>query len=242
MELTFLDYFNGILTLLVVLIEVIVWALMFNKYIRYHQKIILIMAFTLLIATTPYIAQSISFLLILITGEGLSPHLYFLIGIGIVPIAGLLAFYGITELVYQEKQKLVLSLFSIYLSIYYVIFFYFWFTDVSLIGTLDPVPINADFTPIISIFMAILIFIVPIPGIMFYKETRKAATKEIRLKGTLYLTSSIPFVAATFLSGLFSLTAITLLIARLLLFLSQIFVYFAFAMPNWLKKWISKKE
>lgn len=242
MELTFLDYLNGIITLLVVLIVVIVWALMVNNYLRYHQKIILIMAFSVLIATTPYIAESISFLLIFINGEGLSPHLYFLIGIGIVPIAGLIAYYGITELVYQERQKLVLSLYSIYLSIYYVIFFYFWFTDVSLIGTLNPVPINSDFTPIISIFILILICTIPIPGIMFYKEIRKSPNKEIKLKGTLYLLSSIPFVASAFLSGLFSLTVITLLIARLLLLLTQILVYFAFAMPNWLKKWISKKE
>jgi len=78
----------------------------------------------------------ISFLLILITDQGLSLEMYFLIGYILYPLTLSIWLYIITDFAFKAQQKAVLTISAIIGVLYEIFFITFLFTNPSILGEL----------------------------------------------------------------------------------------------------------
>lgn len=137
---------------------------------------------------------------------------------------------------YQEKQKLILIIFSAIAIIFEVIFFILLFTDPSLIGTFVG-PFQVRYTLFIRIIMSFYAGLALITGVIFAVKTIKAGTSpEMILRGKFLLLAFPSFALGSILDVLVPLTPFTVVITRLILISSAIEFYFGFSLPKIVKK------
>ena len=118
-----------------------------------------------------------------------------------------------------------------------IIFYFFLFSDTSLLGVF-----NRPLTPVLGPFLAIrsiiLLIVLLITGILFYRESHKSDNPEIKLKGTLFLIGLISFMSGAIL---FVITGIAFV--PLIFFIPCAFlIYGAFILPEWMKKIFLKEQ
>ncbi|MFX1339964.1 MAG: hypothetical protein ACFFDK_15235 [Promethearchaeota archaeon] len=239
-ELTSLEILNGSMSLIMVIIDIIVGSMLISKYFNYKSRPLLFMGISLILLTEVWFTHGLALILILITGNGLSPEMFFICAYTLVPWATLAWMVVITDLIYKKKQKLILLIYAIFGVVYNLIFFYLLFTNISLIGQLDS-PIDPHTGPFMTGYLLIILINVFITGFLFYRESHKSQDSKIRLKGLLFFLSSTSFVIASILDTL-PLNIIIIIIVRILLVLAAIEVYGAFLLPEWMKKLFLKQE
>jgi hypothetical protein len=230
MELTQIEFLNGIFAIFIVFTFYFIGLRLIYKYFKLKEKKILYLGVAIPFMGNMWLAISITFISILLTSNSINPELYFLLGYGF-PLGMVFWLTLFTELMYEDKQKLIVSLFIIYWISMEIIFFMLLLTNTTLLGVF-----NRPLTPVMSPFLAIRSFItlilLIITGILFYRESHKSDNAEVRLKGTLFLSGII----------LFMLGAITFVISGiafipLIFFIpSSFMVYGALILPNWMRK------
>ncbi|TFG13372.1 MAG: hypothetical protein EU535_05010 [Promethearchaeota archaeon] len=230
MELTQIEFLNGIFAIFIVFTFYFIGLRLIYKYFKLKEKKILYLGVAIPFMGNMWLAISVTFMSILLTSNSISPEVYFLLGYGF-PLGMVFWLTLFTELMYEDKQKLIVSLFIIYWIIMEIIFFMLLLTDTTLLGVF-----NRPLTPVMSPFLAIRSFItlilLIITGILFYRESHKSDNAEVRVKGTLFLSGII----------LFMLGALTFVISGvafipLIFFIPSLFmVYGALILPDWMKK------
>jgi len=241
MTLEPLDYLNGTLSIIIVTTNIIVGVNIASKYFRYKQReFLLIGAFWMGIAC-PWYPSSISFLVALATDEGLGIHMYLLFGDVSIPLLIFLWLAGITDLMYKDKQKIILILISIYGVVFEIIFFYLLVTDYTLLGELQGV-VDIQYKSFLTFYILSIFIILLITGMLFGLDLLKSEDPEINLKGKLIIIGLLSFLIGAMLDASVPLNFITLPITRLLLILSSIEFYAGFVLPEWSKKAFLKKN
>ncbi|MFX1395311.1 MAG: hypothetical protein ACFFAH_17365, partial [Promethearchaeota archaeon] len=155
-ELTDFDIFNGVITIIAISITITFGFFLISKYPKYKQRALFFMGATLIMLTSVWFTHSLAFILVLITGKGLSPLLFFLFSFTLTPLALILWLMVFTDLVYKKKQKVIISIYIIYGVIFEIIFMILLFKDTSLIGELEG-PFEAHVSPFILIHLLILL-------------------------------------------------------------------------------------
>jgi len=212
-----------------------------SKYFKYKQRAFLFVGIAWIGLCEPWLSSSISFLLAITTGEGLSPEMYAIIGMTFVPISILSWIIAYADLIMKKHKKLIIIVFVIYGVIFEVCLFYLLSIDPALIVILYD-PVDAEYQTIIRVFLLILIITVCITGILFARESLKSKNPEIRLKGKLILLAFLLWSIGAILDGLLPLNIYSLTFARTLLISSAIIFYCGFLLPNWVKKIFLKQE
>ena len=111
MTLDPLDILNGIFSFMFVVISLVVGVLILLRYLRYKEKIYFLVGATWILISEPWWPSSLSFLVSLSNGVGLTPSLYFLIGNTLVPLAIILWLLAFTDFLFTEKRKMILLIF-----------------------------------------------------------------------------------------------------------------------------------
>ncbi|MFX1454446.1 MAG: hypothetical protein ACFFDB_03640 [Promethearchaeota archaeon] len=230
-----LDIINGIFSFIFVIISLVVGFLILLRYFRYKEKIYFLVGATWILISEPWWPSSLSFLISLGNGVGLSPSLYFLIGNVLVPLAIALWLLAFTEFLFTEQRKLILLVFSVIGVIFEITFFTFLFIKPDLIGNLNP-PVDVSYNFFIMIFLLIFILIVVISGFLFARLSLKSKDPEVKLKGKLLVIAYIAFFVGALLDSSIRLNELGLIIVRLILIASAIFWYGGFLLPKWMKK------
>ena len=230
MELTQIEFLNGIFAIFILFIFYFIGLRLIYKYFKLKEKKILYLGFAIPFMGNMWLAISVTYLSIILTGNSITPEIYLLLGYGF-PLGMVFWLILLTELMYKDKQKVIISLYIIYWLIMEIIFFILLSTDTSLLGVF-----NRPLTPVLSPFLAIrsiiTLILLVITGILFYRESHKSDNAEVRLKGTLFLSGII----------LFMLGALTFVISGiafipLIFFIpSSFMVYGALILPEWMKK------
>lgn len=241
MELEFVEILQVIFSSIFVFISIIVGLLLISKYFKYKERNYLLVGVTWIGITTPWLSGVISFPLMIFFGTSLSIEVRFIIGIAIVPIVLVIWLVIFTDLVYREKQKLILGVYTIICICFEIVFFIFLFTDTSLIGTYTG-PFKVDWTPFIELTTLFFIITALITGILFAKTSMKSMNPEIRLKGKIILIAFLSFVVGAFLDSIIPITPIVVVFTRLLLISSAIEFYFGFFLPEPIKKILLKQN
>ena len=175
--------------------------------------------------------------------EPLTVQLYFIIGIGFLPIALLCWLVAFTDLVskYKNKQKIILIIFTIHGVIFEILFLYFLFTDPSIVGVLyKSVSFKLNifsFTYLMSVLTVLMG-----TGFLFARESLRSNNPEIKLKGKILMLAFASNLVGSTLNGLILEEIIPMLICRFLLVSSIIEFYYGFFLSDWLKKTLLKKK
>ena len=243
MTLSTLDYINGIFGSLFVIITIFLGFKIIIKYLKVKDVNYLLVGFFIMLLSCGWYGTSLSFVIAVITGgDGLSYEVILLLNFIPLPFCFISWMTAFTNFLYKKKQKIILSIFVIGVSILYLTFLYILFTDSKLIGEkISPVDTKTD--NLLLIFMLFsIILIVLLTGLKFAIDTLHINNPETKLKGKLLLFAFPLFVIAAFLDAAMPTIAITLIIFRSILITSALLLYCAFALPNWLKKILIKKQ
>ena len=237
-DLELIDIINGILSITITIITLILALTMISKYYKYKVSnlfFIGISVFGLSARNWPRIATFIS---ILITGNPINPELYFILGNGhsIGLISWMIGSIIMLE-IKPKSRKIILGAFILFEIVYLLIFYVSVFFNISLVGSYDPV-YEDNPGPLITIHTYVMIILLIITVLKIFLGTQKANKKEIRLKGQFILIGMLLFL----ISGLIYAYLELELIYAILLLIGVFFLYIGLTMPNWIKKVLLKSE
>ena len=241
MTLDPLDILNGIFSFMFVVISLVVGVLILLRYLRYKEKIYFLVGATWILISEPWWPSSLSFLVSLSNGVGLTPSLYFLIGNTLIPLAIILWLLAFTDFLFTEKRKMILLIFIIIGIIFEVIFYTFLFINPVLIGTSNS-PVDVSYSFFIIIFLVFFVLTVVISGLLFARLSLKSDDPEVKLKGKLLVIAFIAFFVGALLDSSISLNEVGIIFVRLILIASAIFWYGGFLLPHWMKKLFLKQK
>lgn len=240
MALSFLDTLNGVFSFIFVAISLFVGFIILSRYFKYKERVYFLVGATWVLIASPWWPSSLSFLVALSNGVGITPEFYFLIGNLLVPFAVALWLLALTEFLYTEKRKLILSVFTIVGIIFEVLFLTFLFLNADFIGELNGA-VDVNYKSFIMIFLIIFLLIVVVTGFLFANLSLKSQDPEVKLKGRLLVIAYITFAIGALLDSSLPLNEALIIITRLILILSSFFWYGGFLLPKWLKKYLLKK-
>jgi hypothetical protein len=169
------------------------------------------------------------------TGRGLTPELYFFIANAFIPLYLFLWMTVVTELLQKENQKIILIICAIIGTIVGFFFFYFLFTNPSIIGELQG-PIDTKWGLFMQVYYFLVIIIMLITGTLFARASFKSSDPKIKLKGKFLMAAFYTWAIGCLLDTISSLSIIILIMARLILVLSAIEFYWGFFLPDFIKK------
>ena len=214
---------------------------MILKYFKYKLRQFYLVGFTWIFLISPYWSDAISFVMIILTGEQLSLEIYLFIAVSLIFLVHIVWMLAFTDFLYKEKQKIIMTFISIEAILFEIVFLYFFFTDISLIGTrLSPFYIR--FALFIILYFLISIIAFTITGIIFALQCLKSEDKEIQLKGKFLILAFITFAIGTFLDVGIELTELTLVLARAFVIFGAFAFYIGFMLPDFIKRIFIKKE
>jgi hypothetical protein len=211
--LSALEYLQGLLTFLAVIISGLAWIFIYSAYW----------------------GDSTTFLLIIGSGQQLDWTVYFFLCNVFVPLGLVLWTFGITNLIMKKKKRMSKIIILIISIIYEIAYLLILFTNSSLIGT-PKGPFTVQFALFVDLFLLFSIGFFLVTGFLFVRSSLLSENKEIRLKGNFLLIAFISFAIGTFTDVIFEVTEISIALARIFLILSSFFFYVGFTLPKWIKK------
>ena len=239
MQLQPFEVFNGITELIFIIITIILGLSIIAKYPKTKNREFLLVGIVWIGVAEPWFAGVFSFIYTLMTGKMVTVSLYLLIAFTFVPLTIFLWFIVFTDLVYKEKQKVILLIIAIYEIIFEVIFLFLVFSNPSSLAELHT-PLVIEYKLVIQIYLVSTLLIILITGIIFSLKTRQAGTQEFKWRGNLLLIAFISIIIGSIFDTFFTRDVILILLKRLLLISASIEFYLAFAMPKWMKTHIFK--
>ncbi len=236
-----IEILNGTFSLICVVISTIVGIIIASRYLTHKQKILLLVGITWIGVFSPWWPSTISFVLVLVTGKGLTLQLYFLIGL--IPGAPILIIwiYAFSELTYKKYQKILVSIYTIIGIIFEVLLIYFILNDPSVIGELKGL-LDVTYKSIALYYAVFIVISVLITGILFGRESLGSENPELRLKGYLLIAAFVSWSIGAILDAALPLNIITLTIARLILISSALEFYCGFLLPKFVKDLFIKQK
>ena len=216
------------------------------KYFKYKEPLLLMVGFVWIIMSEMWWSSTISFIVALSNGIGLTDQVYFLLGNFLVPLGILIWMKAFTDLKFKDQQKLILIIFAVICVSYYLTFIPMIFIDVSQIGQMRN-PVDGNYTPLALVFLLTGLFTFVITGLIFASESLKSKDWEIKMKGKFLILAFILFGIGAGLDGLkpylFDATYhdIVLIINRVTLMFSAFCFYCGFILPKFVKGIFSKE-
>ncbi len=235
------EFIQGIMSLFLIVIFTISGLLILIKYFKYKHKALLLIGIALMGLACPWYPSSFNFTYVILTGQSFSDELYFFLGNFFIPFISVIYIWGITELIFRDKQKVLVIIYAIIGAAFEIFFLYFLFTDLSLIGYRSGV-FSTEHTSFVLIYLLFLNFSVVILGFLFARDSLKSDDPEIRLKGKLLLLAFISFLIGVLFDAGIDLGPVFLVLIRILLISSAVEFYLGFLLPDWFKRLILKSK
>lgn len=239
LPLDLLEVFQGSFSLIFAIISIFVGLRILFKYFEYKRRELILVGISWIGIASPWIPDSINFIMILGFSSILTEEAYLIIGNVFMPLIIICWLIVITDFLYKARQKLILILCLIWTVIFETIFFTLLFIDSSLVGTFLG-PFHVEFGDFITFTLLFTIVILLISGLLFARESLKSEDKEIKLKGKFLIVAFLSFTIGAILDSSISLIPITVVITRLILISSSIEFYIGFILPKWVKKFLIK--
>jgi len=235
MTLTLVDYVNGSLSLVFVIISVYIGIILILKYKKYQEITLLYVGITWIIMCEPWWPHSVSFIVSLITEGGLDIRTFYFLAVTFIPI-GLLAWLKASlEFMNVKSQKSILILSAIIMGIFEIIFFIVLIVDPSIIATMLT-EVDAVNHLFILLYFLVVLGIFLITGILFALNAMKTDLKKNKMKGRILLIAILVYTLGGIIDGAFEMGIGVLVASRILLLLSSVLFYFGFILPKWLEK------
>jgi len=241
MALTPIEILHSSFSLVAIVISILIGLIIISKYFKFKQINILLIGIFWTGLTFPWLPTVITFVMMLTVGFGLSIEWFILIGIVILPITVLCGLTAFTRLlgVRKKKRRLILSSVLVFNLVFESLIFYFLFTDVTVIATLEDV-LTIQWSIFSQIYFIINLILFLVTGVLFSKRSLQSESREIRFKGKLLMAAFISFTIGTVLDFAIP-NPLTYIIARLILLSSSIEFYIGFLLPERIKRLLFKE-
>ncbi len=235
------DLLQGSFSLIYVVISYILGVLILLKYFKFKTRDYIFVGLAWMGISNPWIGDAISFLMIIFIGSTLNPLIYFIVAYAIIPFFILCWLIAFTDLLYPNKQKLLLILYLIFTAIFEIHFFYLLYTDISSIGVFVGI-FRIRWSLLMEIYFSLFILTAIISGILFAQVSIKSHNPEVSLKGKLILAAFISFTAAAVTEAFGHLDPLTVVLTRIILISSSIEFYLGFILPRRIRDFFLKEE
>lgn len=240
MELTLAEVLTGLFSLIFIIISIFVGLKITRKYSEHKKIEFLLVGITWIGIVFPWFPSAITLLLVIFTDILLSPETRFILGFGFLPTFLLIWLVAFTEITYKEIQKKLLIIATVVCAILQVTFIALVFIDPSLIG-MQVGLFHGTFTLFTRIYLLSILLTFFITGIIFARKSVKLGDPEIKLRGKFLFLAFTFYTAGAILETLLPFTALTAVLIRLIMILSAFAFYFAFILPETIKKILIKE-
>jgi hypothetical protein len=221
---------NGLFSLLFVIFSVIIGLKIALKYRKYKQRTLILVGIAWITMSKPWWGSSVSFLVYLFNGVGISLFWYILITFSFISIVIIVWLVALNDLTKIKNFKIIFGAFLTYAIIFEVLILYFLFTDISVLGVqVDPVNIDLGLFLIAYLLIDLIIFI--ISGFHFAFRSLRSEKPDIKLKGKFLVLAFLIYLIGAALETILSFPPF-----RLILIASAIMFYIGFMMPEAIKK------
>lgn len=240
-EITILDWINGLLSLITVIIVSIIGLVMIAKYKKYKVKTLIFMGFAQIFIISPWQGSSGEFLYLIITGNLLPSAVYIFLICYLAPLAGLSITAGFTEMKFRNKQKLLVGIFIILGIIMETYIIYFLIVDANVLGRRFG-PFDFEYSGFMRYYIIFLIVYVTLIGLFMGITGLNSDNPEIRWKGRFLILAFISWSLAAIADAVIETNLATVFFVRILLISSAIEMYCGFILPDWLKHKLIKTK
>ena len=241
MTVEIIDLISGIFSLIFVIITSFVGLRTIAKYFKTRQnKAILWIGCAWTLISCPWWPSAISAFVALATGTGLSFEMYVFLGTFFVPILVVFMLIALTELYFNEKRMIIISIFIIIGSLFEIYLIYHLVVDPNVLGSLKGV-VDIEYKGFLRYYLIFSTLVIFISGILISLSSLKSDSQEIKLRGKLLTVAYIIFFLGAVADSSLTLDIITLPIVRLMLITSSILFYLGIILPNWMKKLFIKE-
>ena len=234
-EFTQLEIINGTGLLLIVILFLYIALKLLSKYLSYKDKNLALLACAFLFMSLTWLAPTLFFLSLLLTDTPISLELYLLIGHAF-NLDSFFLIILISSLMFKDKRKLIQTSVVIYYSVMVIIFFYLFFTNISLIASMEGF-LKFQQGPFLLIRNLIVMILMIIFTVMFYRESHRSDNPQVGLRGTLFLTGMVMII----IGGISHMITGLAFVVFAFLAISSICFYTAFLTPEWMKKRLIKE-
>ncbi len=237
MTLTTTDFINGLFALIYVIVTIIIGLRISAKYFEFKHKTFIYIGIGWAGFSCGWWGSGFGFLYYVLSNRFFDDTFYIIIQVFFVPLFTYLVFYGLTELIFKGKKKLILRvifliidlLFMIYLVIFIII-------DPSQIGVKTGT-FDLTFGIVVIIYLVFgAILPIAIGGLVFSFNGIKSNNKELNIKGKILLIAFLLFLLGVILDAMLVLTEITLIITRSILTGCSVLFYLGYLLPDWFKR------
>jgi hypothetical protein len=235
MQLTTLDIVNGIFSIIYILISVIIGLSIASKYLKYKQRIYLLIGLTWIGMASVWTPSAISISTYILLGFVPPLQLLLFIAIFFLPFTQVFWLTVICVLKEIKRRKLIVGLFIIEGIIFDTYFLLNLFSNPSAIGAFSGA-FDMNYKLWVNLFLFSLLIVFVVTGTILARESVKSNDKEINLKGKLLFLAFYSFVIGAILDIISATSIVLLTLARLILIFSAFTFYGGFILPNWMKK------
>lgn len=183
----------------------------------------------------PWSSAGVSFLMIILIGTGLTLSQYLLLSLFFQPITLTFWMLTITELLYKDKQKVIVGLYGILGLIYEIYLLYYIINNPLVIGRFVDPPLDMNYVGFTMLYSIFILISVSVSLLLLVKSGLKSEQSELRLKAKFNLLAIISFIIGALLDGSVSVNIVAVFIVRILLIASAIEFYIGWIMPELVK-------
>ena len=195
-----------------------------SKYFEHKNIVFLLVGITAIIVSEPWWVTPIDAMLLFLGYSPVPENISQVIGAVGLPIGIFTWLYAITELMYKNKQKIILLVAAVYCVLFEVVFIYLLFTYHNLRENLLPLLI-------IGGYIASFLVLILVTGFLFTREGLKADDPTLRLKAKFLRVAFIFY----FFAGIGVMAQIFAFIVSIFLIISAFTFYFGFILPEKVK-------
>ncbi|MFX1393655.1 MAG: hypothetical protein ACFFAH_08775 [Promethearchaeota archaeon] len=236
MPLTSTVILNGVLSLLLVVVFIIVAIKILLKYWNFKDRKFLLTGLAWFGISEPWWPSSIGFLVALFNDTGLSIEVYLILNNAFLPFFLTLWLIIMSDLIKIGKKTLIITIHILISIILEILMFYYLITNPPMVGV-KLSPVDVDFGPIAQVFLIYNLSIFLITGFLFAIKTFKLDEPEPKLRGKFLIIAFILFIIGAVMEMI-----ITFPINRIIILSCAIIFYVGFIMPEWIKKHFLKEN
>jgi len=238
-SVTELELLWGVLGLISTALAIIIGLKVIWKYFSSRRVEVISAGFMIIFATSGWWVSLSSIWIYIFFGIELPLETWFLFQ-AITPITTILWIYTFTYLLYPKSKWKIVGIIVAITLVWEIFFIIYIFTDPSLIGT-KVSKFDLQYSFFVFGFVIFTLIISIITNIIFLRQSLISDSKTVRWRGIFIFTSTMLFIIGAFLDTGIPLNPISLLITRSILFLSAVFAYFGWVMPDWIKRRLIKE-
>ncbi|TFG07009.1 MAG: hypothetical protein EU539_06185 [Promethearchaeota archaeon] len=225
---------NGIFSIIVVIVFLIIGLKIMLKYWESKEKVYFLTGFAWIGISEPWWPSSVGFLWVIFFGTSISLEMYVILNSGFIPLFLSCWLLAVMDIMNIKKKIVKLGAYLLIAIILESVLLYYLFTNSAIVGVLES-PVDLSFGPLGIIFHVFNLTIFMISGLLFAIKTLKLDEPVDKLRGKFLLMALILFLIGALLE-----TLINNPLNRIVVLLCSITFYIGFMMPQKIRDYFLK--